>query len=203
MTGAWLPLWIIGGPLLGILLLSSLYRGGTSASAALERRPLRRSRFAPVATPGYPPAGAYTSSDGNAPSSVPWPTGYRESVASERSPELESISRLSGPVNPGAISELSSPKSPGAVASLSGWKSPGAISRLSGRKSPGAISRLSGPKSPGAIAALSRPRTVGSIGSLSAGFYVSKLFGLPLLTRSQGPSEPDESLLIREHRRDG
>jgi hypothetical protein len=72
------------------------------------------------------------------------------------------------------------------------------ISQLSGTVSPGAISRLSGPVSPGAIARLSAPRSVGPIANLSAGFYVSSLFGLPLLTRSQAPLETDDSLLTSD-----
>jgi hypothetical protein len=148
MIDAWIPISIFGLPLLGLLALSAIYEGGTSAS--------------------------------------------------EGSAELDLIAQLSGPVSPGAISRLSGPVSPGAISTLSGWRSPGAISKLSGHVSPGAISRLSGHKSPGAISRLSAPRPVGAISKLSAGFFVSTVFGLPLLTRSQGPLEPDDSLLISD-----
>lgn len=155
MISAWVPVWIIGAPVAGILLLSAMFSGPASASASLrdERR---------------------------------------------RGGELDTISRLSGPVSPGAISHLSGRVSPGAISRLSGPVSPGAIARLSGRKSPGAISRLSGHTSPGAISRLSSPRPVGSIARLSSGFYVSNLLGLPLLTRSQAPLEPDKSLLTSD-----
>jgi len=182
MNGAWLPCWIIGGPFLGLLFLSGIYSGGTSASSAVDRRPIGGRRRLADETPAYSP------------------TGYPERSIQERSPTLDVISRLSGPVSHGAISSLSGHKAPGAISSLSRWKSPGAISKLSGYKSPGAISRLSAPKSPGAIAGLSGSRPVGSIAALSGGFYVSHLLGLPLLTRSQSPSQPDDSLLIPERR---
>jgi len=120
MTAAWIPIAILGLPFLGILFLSALFKGGTTAS-------------------------------------------WAEGDTARRSPELELISQLSGPV------------------------------------SPGAISRLSGHTSPGAISQLSAPRPVGAIARLSAGFYASKWFGLPLLTRSQEPLEPDDSLLIPDH----
>lgn len=175
MNGAWLPLWIIGGPFLGLLFLSSIYKGGRSASSSVDRRPS-----------GEIPD--YLSTD------------YRVRTHVERSTTLDAIARLSGPVSPGPIAELSGPKSPGAIASLSGSRSPGVIAKLSGHKSPGAISRLSGPKSPGAIAELSKSGQAGTIAKLSGGFYVSHLFGLPLLTRSQSPSEPDDSLLLSGHR---
>jgi len=50
----------------------------------------------------------------------------------------------------------------------------------------------------GAIATLSGRRPVGSIARLSAGWFASNIFGLPLLTRSQAPLEPDEPLLISD-----
>ena len=168
---ALIPICILGLPFLGLLFLSAIYRGGTSAFAR-----------------SGPHRGGVAARDG----------GYREPAM--RSPELELISRLSGPVDPGAIRRLSGPVSPGAIARLSGRRSPGAIAKLSGHVSPGAISRLSGPKSPGAISRLSAPRPVGSIRTLSAGFYVSTLFGLPLLTRSPKPLEPDGSLLAPDRR---
>jgi hypothetical protein len=166
MTGAWIPVWIIGGPFIGLLFLSAIFKGGTSAGG--DDR---------ASTPSLSPRGH----DGHG--------GYQHSA------EVGLIAQLSGPVSPGAISRLSGPVAPGAIARLSGWRSPGAISKLSGYKSPGAIARLSGYKSPGAISRLSRSRPVGAIASLSAGFFVSKLFGLPLLTRSQAPLEPDNTLL--------
>jgi hypothetical protein len=181
MNGAWLPLWIIGGPFVGLLFLSFMFGGGTSASTAAEGRPLGR--------PNRLRAGAAGELS----------TSYLERSAYERSMTLDMIARLSGPVSPGAISVLSGHKSPGAISSLSGRRSPGAISKLSGPVSPAAISRLSAHKSPGAICELSKPRPVGAISKLSGGFYVSNLFGLPLLTRSQSPTEPDDSLLISEH----
>jgi hypothetical protein len=115
--------------------------------------------------------------------------------ATHREPGVEAIADLSGPKSPGAISDLSGPVRPGAIASLSGhvspgaisrlsrWVSPGAISRLSGRVSPGTISRLSRWVSPGAISRLSGPTNPGVIASMASGWYVSRLFGLPLLTR--------------------
>lgn len=156
MIDAWIPICILGLPFLGLLVLSSIFKGGTSAS-------------------------------------------LQPSVAeSPVSAQLDLISELSGHVSPGAISGLSGPESPGAISTLSGWKSPGAISKLSGHVSPGAIARLSGHASPGAISRLSAPRPVGAIANLSAGFFVSNLFGLPLLTRSQAPLEPEDSLLISD-----
>jgi hypothetical protein len=120
---------------------------------------------------------------------------------SGRDPGLESIHELSKAVSPGAISRLSGPVSPGAISSLSRWKDPGAIKRLSGYKSPGAISRLSRYTNPGAVARLSEARPSRSaISRLSSGWFFSNLFGLPLLTRSQGPIEPDSTLLT--HSRD-
>jgi hypothetical protein len=112
-----------------------------------------------------------------------------------REPGVEAIADLSGPKSPGAISELSGPVRPGAIASLSGhvspgaisrlsrWVSPGTISRLSGRVSPGSISRLSRWVSPGAISRLSGPTNPGAVASMASGWYVSRLLGLPLLTR--------------------
>lgn len=166
MTDAWIPISIFGLPILGFVVLSAIYKGGTSACL---------------------PASA-----GVTPMS---PLGYRTGTDDQRSQELEVISQLSGPVSPGAITRLSGPVSPGAISTLSGRRSPGAISKLSGHVPPGAISRLSGHTSPGAISRLSAPRPVGAIANLSAGFFVSHLIGLPLLTRSQAPLEPDDSLL--------
>jgi hypothetical protein len=112
----------------------------------------------------------------------------------EHSPGLELISRWSRWKSPGAISILSRSKSPGAISSLSRTRSPGAISRLSRSKPVGAIARLSASKSPGAISRLSKSPDSSSLRRLSD-FYFSGVFGLPLLTRSQGPLEPDETLL--------
>jgi hypothetical protein len=207
MNGAWLPLWIIGGPFVGLLVLSVIYNGGTSASSAVDRRSIGGSRRSTggmpgLSTPGYREQVADAEQSGYREHGRYSEHGtYREQGAPERSDTLDLIARLSGPVSPGAIAALSGRKSPGAISSLSGRRSPGAITRLSGHKSPGAISRLSGRQSPGAIATLSAPRPVRAIASLSAGFYVSTLFGLPLLTRSQAPSEPDDTLLIPERRR--
>ena len=36
MSGAWLPVWILGAPFIGVLVLSSIQRG-SSASNAVER----------------------------------------------------------------------------------------------------------------------------------------------------------------------
>jgi hypothetical protein len=116
-------------------------------------------------------------------------------------PDLQSISRLSRSVSPGAIAELSRCKPTGAISSLSRAKSPGAISRLSRSRSPGSVARLSRTKPPGAISRLSRASHSGSIAALSAGWYFSKLLGLPLLTKSQKPVEPDDSLLVHERGR--
>jgi len=115
-----------------------------------------------------------------------------------REPGLESIHQLSKSVSPGAISRLSGPVSPGAISRLSRWKDPGAIKRLSGYKSPGAIARLSRYTNPGAVARLSESTpSRGAISRLSSGWFFSNLFGLPLLTRHQGPIEPDDILLTR------
>ncbi len=121
----------------------------------------------------------------------------------DREPGLDAIARLSGPVSPGAIATLSRSRSPGAISTLSRSRSPGAISTLSRSRSPGAISRLSRSRSPGAISTLSRSRPTGAISRLSAGWFLSNLFGLPLLTRSQGPIEPDDSLVGRSIPGDG
>jgi hypothetical protein len=170
MSAAWIPVWIIGGPFLGLLFLSAIFQGGTSASSERatfgEGEEFHRASRRPA----------------------------------ERRADVGMIAQLSGYVSPGAISRLSGPVSPGAIATLSRWVSPGAIAKLSAYKSPGAIARLSGYKSPGAIARLSSSKPVGAIASLSEGFYVSKLFGLPLLTRSQAPLEPDDTLLTSDHR---
>lgn len=37
MSGAWLPVWIIGGPFIGILILSAIFKGGSSASSNVDR----------------------------------------------------------------------------------------------------------------------------------------------------------------------
>ncbi len=123
------------------------------------------------------------------------PVGSSVVYERERSRELELIARLSGYKSPGAISSLSRHKSPGAISTLSRRRSPGAISTLSRSKPPGAIARLSRSKSPGAISRLSAASSAGAISRLSAGWYFSNLFGLPLLTRSQAPIEPDNTLL--------
>jgi len=164
MSHALIPISIFGLPFVGLLVLSAIYKGGTSDC-------LR------------PTVGA---------------TGNSSPDDNTHSAELGLISQLSGPVSPGAIRRLSGPVAPGAIATLSRRVSPGAIAKLSGHVSPGAISRLSRPKSPGAVASLSAPRPVGAIANLSAGFFVSNLLRLPLLTRSQAPLEPDNSLLISE-----
>jgi len=123
----------------------------------------------------------------------PIAAGSTESV---RAPGTDTIHELSKSVSPGAISRLSGPVSPGAISRLSRWKDPGAIKRLSGYRSPGAIARLSRSTKPGAVARLSESKpATGAISRLSSGWYLSKLFGLPLLTDSQGPIEPDGTLL--------
>jgi hypothetical protein len=129
------------------------------------------------------------------------PLTTTEAFEPDRSPTLDAISRLSGPVSPGAISPLSAPKPVGAIRTLSGRKNPGAIAALSGRRSPGAISKLSAPKPVGAISRLSQPRPVGAISRLSAGWYWSERLGMPLLTRRQTPLEPEETLLVSESER--
>jgi hypothetical protein len=116
-----------------------------------------------------------------------------------REPGLEAISWLSRDPEPGAISALSGRRSPGAISALSGKRSPGAIATLSRWKSPGAISKLSQNKSPGAISRLSRSSpSTGAISRLSSGWFPSRIFG-PLLTDSQAPSEPSETLLVDDH----
>ena len=37
MAGTLLPVWILGGPFLGIIILSAIYKGGTSASSNVDR----------------------------------------------------------------------------------------------------------------------------------------------------------------------
>jgi hypothetical protein len=37
MSGAWLPIWIIGAPFIAILVLSAVYKGGSSASTNVDR----------------------------------------------------------------------------------------------------------------------------------------------------------------------
>jgi hypothetical protein len=113
--------------------------------------------------------------------------------------DVGAISRLSGPVSPGAVSKFSRRVSPGAISGLSRSRPPGAIAKLSRPRPVGAISSLSRRRPPGAIARLSRPAASGAISRLSSGWYFSKLFGLPLLTRSQAPIEPDRSLLADQH----
>jgi hypothetical protein len=61
-----------------------------------------------------------------------------------------------------------------------------------------AIHQLS--KAPGAISRLSRSTSSGAISRQSSGWYFSSLFGLPLLTRSQAPLEPDATLLTQQSR---
>jgi hypothetical protein len=39
MSGAWLPIWIIGAPFIGILVLSAIFKGGSSASTSVDRGP--------------------------------------------------------------------------------------------------------------------------------------------------------------------
>jgi len=36
-SGAWIPLWILGAPVIGFLLLSTLFKGGSSASSSVDR----------------------------------------------------------------------------------------------------------------------------------------------------------------------
>jgi hypothetical protein len=106
MTDAWIPILILGLPLLGLLFLSNIYKGGTSASSVEDGEtpisPLSR-RISP---------GAISALSGRV---LPG-----------------SISKLSGWRSPGAISKLSGRKSPGAISRLSGYTPPGAISGLSG-----------------------------------------------------------------------
>jgi hypothetical protein len=123
-------------------------------------------------------------------------TAFGHGARHSREPGLEAISQLSQPKPVGAIREFSAPKSPGSISRLSGRVSAGAVAKLSRRVSPGAISRLSQPKPVGSIATLSRPRGSASIARLSAGWQLSSLFGIPLLTRSQAPVEPDSTLLV-------
>jgi hypothetical protein len=102
-------------------------------------------------------------------------------TSGDRSPDVDTIARLSAWKSPGAISQLSGYQSPGAISGLSGYKSPGAVSRLSAHTAPGVISRLSAWKSPGAITRLSSTPAIGAVGRLSNGWYFSNLLGLPLL----------------------
>jgi hypothetical protein len=115
-----------------------------------------------------------------------------------RDPGLDLISELSKDPPPGAIPSLSRRISAGAISKLSGPVGPGAISRLSRPVPPGPVATLSRRVSPGAISRLSRPVTAGAVSSLSSGWYFSNLLGLPLLTRSQKPVEPDSTLLVDE-----
>jgi hypothetical protein len=117
-----------------------------------------------------------------------------------REPGLETISWLSRDPEPGAISALSGRRSPGAISALSGRRGAGAIATLSRSKSPGAISKLSRNKPPGAISRLSRRSASGAISRLSSGWFPSRIFG-PLLTESQAPIEPRETLLVDDHHR--
>jgi hypothetical protein len=193
MTDAWIPVWILGGPFVGLLFLSALYKGGTSAASS--REPSRRDRNIRAGSQSHIGTSPYlpTSLHPATPSSASY--GHDVHGVHERSADVGLIAKLSGPISPGAISRLSEPVSPGAISTLSRWRSPGAISRLSAYKSPGAIARLSGYKSPGAISRLSASRPVGAIAGLSSGFFISSVLGLPLLTRSQAPSEPVDTLL--------
>lgn len=113
----------------------------------------------------------------------------------DHGPGIDAISRLSGPVSPGSISSLSGSVDARAIAAASRSRPVGAIATLSGRRSAGSISKLSGHVSPGAISRLSQPGASGAIAGMSSGWYASRLLGLPLLTESQAPLEPDESLL--------
>lgn len=129
MDDAWIPILIFGFPLLGLIFLSAIYKGGTSASFAEDGE-------APVSPlSGHVSPGAISTLSGRRPPGA--------------------ISSLSGRKSPGSISRLSGHKSPGSISRLSGRKSPGSISRLSGRKSPGSISSLSAPRPVGAIGSLS------------------------------------------------
>jgi hypothetical protein len=128
MSSALIPVWIIGGPFLSLLLLSFLYRGGSSAA---------RDRSVHRDLPGQRHASGYTvttSIDRD---------GHAQSDEGPRSAELQAIARLSGHVDPGAIAELSKHVSPGSISSLSGRKPPGAIAALSAPKPVGSIASLS------------------------------------------------------------
>jgi hypothetical protein len=98
-------------------------------------------------------------------------------------PGLAAISELSKTPSPGAISALSGPIPAGSISGLSGRRSPGSISSLSRTKPSAAISSLSGRRSPGAISRLSQSSRSASISSLSAGWSLSGMLGLPLLSR--------------------
>lgn len=175
MVAALIPIWILGAPLAAIYLLSVMFQADSSA-AFLDR------------------SSSLPRSDGAS------PDRHDATSALEASATLATISRLSGPVSPGAISRLSGPVSPGAISRLSGRVDPGAISRLSRRVSPGAIStlsrrvdpgaisRLSRRVSPGAISTLSRRVDPGAISRLSAGWTLSGALGLPLLTKRSSSS---------------
>ena len=192
MSGALLPVWIIGGPFLGLLFLSLMYRGGSSTGTSMDLS-LHDVDHEELSFGMSHPSTATAYTDTRA-------TPYRTGAEFSRSADVGAIGDLSGHVSPGAISEFSQRVSPGAISRLSGPISPGAISRLSAPVPPGAISRLSGHKSPGAISKLSAAPALGSIPRLSTGWFVSNLFGLPLLTRTQSPLEPDSTLLISKLR---
>jgi|GEM_PF-4894027 hypothetical protein len=98
-------------------------------------------------------------------------------------PGLAAISELSKTPSPGAISALSGPVSVGSISSLSGRRSPGSISSLSRTRPSAAISSLSGRRSSATISRLSQSSRSDSISSLSAGWSLSGMLGLPLLTR--------------------
>ena len=158
MSGAFIPVWIIGGPFIGLLFLSLLYRSGSSAGSRMDLSLHDRYKD-------------WSDRDEHRPTTR---HEYEANTGVAHSPDFGAIAELSSHVLPGSISEFSRPVSPGA------------------------ISRLSGHKNPGAISTLSAPRLVGSIAHLSAGWLASNIVGLPLLTRSQAPLEPDETLLISD-----
>jgi len=135
MSSALIPVWIIGGPFLSLLLLSFLYRGGSSAA---------RDRSVHRDLPGQRHASG-------------WPRSAELQTIARLSGHVYpgEIAELSKHVSPGSISSLSGHKSPGAISRLSRRVSPGAIASLSGRKPPGAIAALSAPKPVGSIASLS------------------------------------------------
>jgi len=117
MSGAFIPVWIIGGPFIGLLILSLMYRGGSSSGSRMDLPPHveSRDRCAEV--------------------------GAIAELSGRVSPGA--ISEFSHPVAPGTISRLSGRVAPGAISTLSRRVSPGAISELSRPRPVGNISRLS------------------------------------------------------------
>lgn len=95
MSSAIIPVWIIGGPFLGLLLLSFLFQGGTSAASDRsvdQDLPWQRNASDSMVPP-------FSDRDGHSQYSEP-----------PRFAESEAIARLSGRKPAGAIAPLSAPR---------------------------------------------------------------------------------------------